>query len=108
MEPPATGPPAGPPSHPSPKIQGQNTAARHSATAITPRERSGLARAREVTAVYDQARSPIIFRDTGQVMPMFDGFSLVEPGLVHITAWRPEGPISNRFEAFLGAVGRKD
>jgi len=27
---------------------------------------------------------------------------------VHIAAWRPDGPISTRFEAFLGAVGRKD
>jgi hypothetical protein len=67
-----------------------------------------LARVSEVTAVYDRTSSPLIFRDTWQVMPILDGFSLVEPGLVHITAWRPDGPISTRFEAFLGAVGRKD
>jgi hypothetical protein len=70
-----------------------------------PRE---LARVDEVHAVYDRATTPLIFRGTGQIMPMLEGFSLVEPGLVPIMAWRPEGPASSRYTAFLGAVGRKD
>jgi S-adenosyl methyltransferase len=67
-----------------------------------------LARTGEVHAVYDRSSTPIIFRGTSQIMPMLEGFSLVEPGLVPIMAWRPEVPASSRFAAFLGAVGRKD
>jgi hypothetical protein len=46
--------------------------------------------------------------DTGQVSRLLEGFSLVEPGLVHVTAWRPDGPGHGGSDAFLGAVGRKD
>jgi hypothetical protein len=28
--------------------------------------------------------------------------------LAHITRWRPDGPVRTGFDAFLGAVGRKD
>lgn len=70
-----------------------------------PRE---AARTGDAEAVYDRATAPLIMRGAGQVTPLLDGFSLVEPGLVHITAWRPDGPASGGFDAFLGAVGRKD
>jgi hypothetical protein len=70
-----------------------------------PRE---LARVGEIHAVYDRASNPLIFRGTGQIVPILEGFSLVEPGLVPIMAWRPEGPDASPFAAFLGAVGRKD
>jgi S-adenosyl methyltransferase len=36
------------------------------------------------------------------------GFSLVEPGLVHISQWRPPVPVPQEFDGFLAAVGRKD
>jgi S-adenosyl methyltransferase len=66
------------------------------------------ARTSDAEAVYDRATAPLIMRDTGQVSQLLEGFSLVEPGLVHVTAWRPDGPSRGGFDAFLGAVGRKD
>ncbi|MGE5292729.1 MAG: SAM-dependent methyltransferase [Micromonosporaceae bacterium] len=65
-------------------------------------------RTRDAEAVYDQATAPLIMRDAGQVSRLLDGFSLVEPGLVHVTDWRPDGPARGGFDAFLGAVGRRD
>ena len=66
------------------------------------------ARTGDAEAVYNQATAPLIMRGTGQVSRLLDGFSLIEPGLVHITAWRPDTPADGGFDAFLGAVGRKD
>jgi hypothetical protein len=65
-------------------------------------------RTSDAKAVYDRTTAQLAMRDTGQVAPLLEGFSLVEPGLVHITRWRPEGPVRTSFDAFLGAVGRKD
>jgi hypothetical protein len=31
-------------------------------------------------------------RDRTQVLRLFDGFDLVEPGLVSVTRWRPDTP----------------
>jgi S-adenosyl methyltransferase len=67
-----------------------------------------MARLSDAKAVYDRATAPLIMRDAAQVTRFLDGFSLVEPGLVHVSAWRPEGPARRGFDAFLGAVGRKD
>jgi hypothetical protein len=58
-------------------------------------------------AVYDRASAPLILRDTGQVAKLLDGFCLVEPGLVLVTAWHPDGT-ARGYDAFIGAVGRKD
>jgi hypothetical protein len=66
------------------------------------------ARTSDAEAVYERATAPLMMRDTGQVSRLLEGFSLVEPGLVHITAWRPDRPGHGGFDAFLGAVGRKD
>jgi hypothetical protein len=46
--------------------------------------------------------------DAAQVSTLLDGFSLVAPGLVHVTDWRPDALGHHGFDAFLGAVGRKD
>ncbi|MDN3355139.1 SAM-dependent methyltransferase [Actinomadura sp. DC4] len=49
-------------------------------------------------------------RTRDQVLPFFDGFELVEPGLVHIRDWRPDGPIGTRARDGIwmaGGVGRK-
>jgi SAM-dependent methyltransferase len=69
-----------------------------------PRE---AARTRDAEAVYDQATAPLVMRDPGRVARLLGGFSLVEPGLVHITDWRPDMPARGGFDAFLGAVARK-
>ncbi len=46
-------------------------------------------------------------RDGKQVIALLDGFSVVDPGVVPVTDWRSPAP-SRGFDAFLGAVGRKD
>ncbi|GAA2874911.1 SAM-dependent methyltransferase [Streptosporangium fragile] len=49
-------------------------------------------------------------RTGAEVEPFFDGLDLVEPGLVYIPQWRPEGAVPHRPDAVwvVGGVGRKD
>ena len=55
--------------------------------------------------VYDRATSQLSMRDRADVSRLLAGFDLVEPGLVHVTDWRPTKPPRARFDPFLGAVG---
>jgi hypothetical protein len=55
--------------------------------------------------VYDRATSQLSMRDPAEVSGLLTGFELVEPGLVHVTHWRPTEPPRATFDAFLGAVG---
>ena len=57
--------------------------------------------------MYDRATAPLTMRGQAEVARILDGFELVEPGLVHVTHWRPETPPRPGFDAFLAAVGRK-
>jgi SAM-dependent methyltransferase len=65
-------------------------------------------RSGEARRVYDNATSRMTYRDPPEVGRFLQGFSLVEPGLVHISQWRPPVPVPCRFDGFLAAVGRKD
>jgi SAM-dependent methyltransferase len=65
-----------------------------------------------VEDVYRQSTSPFHFRSKEQIAALFEGFELIEPGLVYIPLWRPESdddllledpPRSN---GYIG-VGRK-
>ena len=47
--------------------------------------------AQQAAAVYDQATSPITLRGHAQIAALFDGWDLVEPGLVQVPLWRPDG-----------------
>ena len=47
--------------------------------------------AQQAAAVYDQATSPVTLRTRAQVAAFFDGWDLVEPGLVQVPLWRPDG-----------------
>ncbi len=47
--------------------------------------------ARQAAAVYDQATSAFTPRSHAQVTAFFDGWDLVEPGLVQVPLWRPGG-----------------
>jgi len=54
----------------------------------------------------------IVLRSKAEILAQFRGFTLVEPGLVHLPLWRPDSPGDvddhpERFGAF-GGVGRKD
>lgn len=38
----------------------------------------------------DRATSPVTARSHDEIKSLFDGFDLVEPGLVHVPLWRPD------------------
>ena len=42
------------------------------------------------TKVYQRATAPLVLRNHAQVTELFDGFDLVEPGLVQVPLWRPD------------------
>ncbi len=61
------------------------------------------------TEVYSQASAPLSLRSIESVRGFFDGFELIEPGLVWISQWRP-GPferITGVGETLRGGVARK-
>jgi SAM-dependent methyltransferase len=43
----------------------------------------------EATQTYASARMPFTLRSRAQILELFDGFDLVEPGLVSLPEWRP-------------------
>ena len=67
--------------------------------------------ARQAAAGYDTAAAPLVLRSHAQVTAFFDGFDLVEPGLVQAPLWRPDGkPPRPKDLAKIGiyaGVGRK-
>ncbi|HET8632390.1 MAG TPA: SAM-dependent methyltransferase [Thermomicrobiales bacterium] len=62
--------------------------------------------------LYTRTPTPVRSRTREQIADFFAGFDLVEPGLVYVPAWRPEGPGDlwhdepDRVHGFAG-VGRK-
>jgi O-methyltransferase involved in polyketide biosynthesis len=44
----------------------------------------------EATQTYAGARMPFTLRSRAQIMDLFSGFDLVEPGLVSLPEWRPD------------------
>lgn len=69
--------------------------------------------AARVEAVYRQANRPVKFRGREQIAKFFDGFELIEPGIVHVAEWRPDllDPDIDRQDGYglswiLGGVGR--
>lgn len=59
--------------------------------------------------VYRDIRSPLVMRSREEIARFFDGTELVEPGLVSMPRWRPDGPEEEEdpyaFSGFAG-VGR--
>jgi hypothetical protein len=45
----------------------------------------------QAAAAYEHATAPLVLRSLPQVSAFFDGFNLVEPGLVQAPLWRPAG-----------------
>ena len=39
---------------------------------------------------YKRMGNPLVMRGRAEILRFFDGFELVEPGLVHMTDWRPD------------------
>jgi SAM-dependent methyltransferase len=63
----------------------------------------------EAEAVYDNASASMNLRSRDHVARFFDGFDLVEPGLVQVPFWRPDStpPAGSEEIGFYGGVGRK-
>lgn len=65
----------------------------------------------EAATSYETASAPLVLRAFGRVSVFFDGFELVEPGLVQAPLWRPDGkPPRPKDLAKIGVyagVGRK-
>jgi SAM-dependent methyltransferase len=57
--------------------------------------------------VYDRAATRLVPRGGPEIARFFDGLELVEPGLVPIQHWRPEGQPAQLRGGMYGAVGRK-
>jgi SAM-dependent methyltransferase len=59
--------------------------------------------------VYNDATAPFVPRARAQVERLLEGFELVEPGLVELPLWRPDGarPIPSEHVGMYAAVGRR-
>ncbi|GAA3722447.1 SAM-dependent methyltransferase [Nonomuraea antimicrobica] len=70
----------------------------------------GIARAGAEKYAHRKASAPVVPRTTAQIQRFFDGFELIEPGLVYLDQWRPTEDmiIAGAHDRFgLCAVGRK-
>jgi hypothetical protein len=63
----------------------------------------------EAQDVYKQATATLNLRSHAEVERFFDGFELVEPGLVQVPFWRPDAPppVRSGEIGFYGGVARK-
>lgn len=59
---------------------------------------------------YDEATAPFVLRSKEQVEGFFDGLEMMEPGLVQLPYWRPDGIVAADPEKIwlYAGVGRKD
>lgn len=64
-------------------------------------------RAAEHRGLYQRTATPMTMRHRDQIVGFFDGWELVEPGVVYFPEWRPEPgtPPVDRPERFTGLVG---
>ncbi|MFI1252905.1 SAM-dependent methyltransferase [Streptomyces netropsis] len=64
-----------------------------------------------VLDVYKNATATLNLRGRTEIAPLFGGFTLLDPGLVRVPLWRPDGPVPGAEELsntiFYGGVGRK-
>jgi SAM-dependent methyltransferase len=58
---------------------------------------------------YKKSVPDATLRSRAEVLRFFDGFDLIEPGLVQVPRWRPDGPVPDGADKvwLVGAVGRK-
>jgi hypothetical protein len=66
--------------------------------------------ASDAQGVYQRTANPLTLRSHAEIAGLFDGFDLIEPGLVWVSQWRPDSveEIDERPErhAMIGGVGR--
>ena len=65
--------------------------------------------AERVTAVYRREGIPCTPRSKAEIERAFEGFELLEPGVVQTPLWRPDGPVTPDLDRIwmYGSVGRK-
>ncbi|MFJ3672685.1 SAM-dependent methyltransferase [Streptomyces sp. NPDC090106] len=63
----------------------------------------------DAQAVYNNATASMNLRSHAEIERLFDGFTLVEPGLTQVPFWRPDGELPPEAASigFYGGVGRK-
>jgi hypothetical protein len=61
------------------------------------------------TSAYEGASALAVLRSLVEIAGFFDGLELVEPGVVYLPLWRPDGPLflEDRRVRACGGVGRK-
>jgi hypothetical protein len=57
-------------------------------------------------AGFDGATNKLALRNEAEIRALFDGYALVEPGLVRPHLWRPENDGSPRTTSLFGGIGR--
>ncbi|MFJ2033393.1 SAM-dependent methyltransferase [Streptosporangium sp. NPDC087985] len=59
--------------------------------------------------IYERANSPLVLRSRQEILDLFDGFELVDPGFVWLPEWRPDGspPADPSQALIMCGVGRK-
>jgi S-adenosyl methyltransferase len=61
--------------------------------------------------IFARSNAPVSYRSRAEILRMFDGFSLVEPGLTAVTQWRGDD-LDRKLDAagqwWLGGVGRSE
>jgi SAM-dependent methyltransferase len=55
---------------------------------------------------YDGATAPMVPRSRAGILRFFDGFELVDPGLVWMSKWRPDDPNVPRSHGFAGVASK--
>jgi len=67
-------------------------------------------RAAEAVSTYNRGGARIIARTGAQIRRFFEGLELVDPGLVQLPLWRPDGPIEDDISGiwWYGGIARKD
>ncbi|MGW7003118.1 SAM-dependent methyltransferase [Streptomyces sp. NPDC054933] len=62
--------------------------------------------------VYKNATAQLTLRGYDEFLPFFDGFELLDPGVVQVPLWRPDGALPSAADlrriAFYGGVGVKE
>ena len=66
-------------------------------------------RAAQAVNTYRRTGAPIVARSKQELLRLFDGLDLVDPGIVQLPWWRPDTPPSEEAESiwWYGAVARK-
>jgi S-adenosyl methyltransferase len=65
-----------------------------------------LERSAKATRVYERAAAPLVLRSLADIAKFFNGLELVDPGLVQLSLWRPDGELPSA-RGLFGGVGRK-